>query len=109
MSKTKINPEGFPTDQQITEWKKEHGKVHAFADSDDNVVVIMRTPKLKDIERANASDPTGKKSFNFNRSILENCSLWIKDGVKDDDGLLMGIFENFPALINIVEVKVKEL
>jgi len=109
MATKKLAPENFPKEEQINGWKKEHGKVHGFANDDDNIVVIMRTPKLKDIERANASDPSGKKSFNFNRSILENCSLWIQDGVREDDSLLMGIFENFPALINIVEVKVKEL
>lgn len=103
------NPDGFPSDSQIKEWKEKYGKLKAFCDTEENIILIMRPAKMIDIERANASDPSGKKSFNFNKSILTNCKLWIKEGVEDNDDLLLGIFKEFTEIINTVEVRVKEL
>lgn len=108
MNNDKNNQASF-SEEQVAEWKKQYGKLHAISDSDDNVVAVLRTPKLVDIERANASDPTKKKHFNFNRSILQNCAVWMKPGLMEDDNTLLGIFEQLPAIINVVECKVKEL
>ncbi len=101
---------GYPSKEKIAEWKATHGKVHEFT-YEGKPVLIMRSPKVKDIERAQTSDPKGKSPFNFNRSLINNCKLWLKDGVNEEEEspLMMGIFNQLDKIVAIAEVEVKEL
>lgn len=96
-----------PTPAKIEEWKKEHGNVFQF--TVEGKIVIMREPKMVDLERASASDPKKKKPFNFFRSITANCKLYEDEGFFDDDKREMALHAQMDEIIEIKEAEVKKL
>lgn len=104
---TKAPASRRPGKEQIQAWKKEHGALHQITVEDK--IIILREPGVKDLERAMAADPKGKKKFNFNRSIIENCTLYQDDGVMNTDAKVIAVFSELDALIPEVETSVKKL
>ncbi|HRF80179.1 MAG TPA: hypothetical protein PL070_08835, partial [Flavobacteriales bacterium] len=76
--------DGRPTEAQLAEWKQKHKELHQV--EMDNIIVILRKPRLVDLERAMIADKKGKKGLDFNRSLVGNCILYEDpDFRKDDD------------------------
>jgi hypothetical protein len=106
----KIEPHttaNFPSASEIAEWKEEHGKIFQF-DAAGAPIVIMRKPRLKDIERASASAKQSNKPMMFNKSILTNCTLWqAQEQLTDEQE--QAVYSKLDEIILTVEVEVKEL
>lgn len=98
---------GRPDKAQIAAWKKEHGDIYQI--TVNGKIVILRAPKIKDLERAASADPKGKKKFNFNRSIIENCKLYEDEGALSTDEALMAVFAELDQIIPIAEAETKKL
>ncbi|MAX81749.1 MAG: hypothetical protein CL843_16425 [Crocinitomicaceae bacterium] len=98
---------GRPTPELLEEWKKKYGRIHQLKVGE--FIMILREPKTVDIERALAADPKGKKVFNFNRSIIENCKLYEDAGAREDDKRLQRFFNAIDQIIDMQEADVKEL
>ncbi|MDB0600692.1 hypothetical protein PL373_05945 [Tenacibaculum maritimum] len=96
-----------PTQEQIKAWKKEHGALHQITVEDS--IIILREPKIKDLERAMAADPKNKKKFNFNRSIIENCKLYEDPGAMNTDARILAVFAELDELIPEAEASTKKL
>lgn len=96
-----------PDQKQINAWKKEHGVLHQI--TVEGKIVILREPKIKDLERAMAADPKNKKKFNFNRSIIENCKLYVEPGAMDSDAKILAVFAELDELIPEAEASTKKL
>jgi hypothetical protein len=103
----KNKPSNFPSASEIAEWKLEHGKVFQF-DAEGAPVVIMRKPKIKDIERASMSAKKENKPMLFNKSILSNCTLWRAEEQLTDEQE-QAVYSKLDEIILTVEVEVKEL
>lgn len=97
-----------PNKAQIDKWKKEHGDIYQIKVNGDKIV-ILRAPKIKDLERAAAADPKGKKKFNFNRSIIENCKLYQDEGAMSTDAAIMAVFAELDQIIPVAEAETKKL
>jgi|SRR3990172_3636045 len=97
-----------PNKEQIKKWKEQHGGLYQFT-LPDGKIVIIREPKMKDLERAQASDPKKQKPYNFNRSILENCKLYEDEGVLQNDKNVLAIFAQMDEVIDIWDAEVKKL
>ncbi|CAA0260485.1 hypothetical protein R8G64_13150 [Tenacibaculum maritimum] len=96
-----------PTKEEIAAWKKEHGAIYQITVEDK--IIILREPKIKDLERAMSADPKNKKKFNFNRSIIENCSLYSDPGAMDSDKKTLAVFAELDELIPEAEASTKKL
>ncbi len=107
MSKKETIVGGRPTPEIIKDWKEKYGDVSVL--EADGYEIYLREPKTADIERALAADPKGKKAFNFNRSIIENCKLYEDAGARDDDKRLRKFFNAIDNLISLEEATVKKL
>lgn len=107
MAVVKTETKNHPTPEQIAAWKKEHGDIYKLTSGAHTL--IMRAPKLADLERAMASDPKKQKPFNFNRSIMNNCKLYESEGLSQDDSALAGIYGKMDELIQIAEVEMEKL
>lgn len=103
-NKTEIKQ--LPTETQIAAWKKQHGAIYEINVGDKSL--FIRKPKIVDLERAMASDPTKKKPFNFNRSIVTNCKLWVSEGMLDDDDCLEAIYEKIGDIAETVDATIKK-
>lgn len=97
----------YPDAAQIKEWKAKHGKLKQI--SVENKFMILRTPQLADLERAQVSDKDGKKPYNFHRSIIANCALYQTEGMMADDSTARAVFGQLDELIIVKEAEVKEL
>lgn len=96
-----------PDSSQIARWKNEYGSL--FAIEVEDFVLVMREPKVVDMERALASDPKNKKQFNFHRSIIANCKLYATPGLENDDQAMLGVFAEMDELVKTKEATVKKL
>ncbi|MAB37736.1 MAG: hypothetical protein CL528_11320 [Aequorivita sp.] len=96
-----------PDKAQIAEWKKKHGNLHKI--TVDGKIIILREPGVKDLERAMSADPKGKKKFNFNRSIIENCRLYEDTGAMDTDAKILAVYGQLDELLPEVEASVEKL
>lgn len=96
-----------PDKKQIDAWKEAHGDI--FQITVEGKIIILREPKIKDLERAASADPKGNKRFNFNRSIVENCKLYEDKDVMDSDKKIMAVFSQLDELIPVAEAETKKL
>ena len=94
--------------EQIASWKKEHGAINAFK-IDGERVMVLRKPKIKDISRANAFASKSKDSYAFNDAIINSCVLYEKEGIRENDAALLGIYTQLDTLIEIADTEVEEL
>jgi myo-inositol-hexaphosphate 3-phosphohydrolase len=97
----------YPSAAQIKEWKAKHGVLKQI--TVDNKFMILRTPQLIDLERAQVADKDGKKPYNFHRSIISNCALYQTEGMMADDATARAVFGQLDELIVKKEAEVKEL
>jgi len=102
-----LNNSNLPSEEQIATWKKQHGAVYTI-DVEGEPVLIVRKPKIADLERAMASDPTKKKPFNFNRSIVTNCKLWVAEGALENDDTVQAIYGAIGDVIEASEGSIKK-
>lgn len=96
-----------PDKAQIAAWKKEFPSIHQI--TVDGKIIILREPGIKDLERALGADPKGKKKFNFNRSIIENCTLYKDDDVMKTDRQILAVFAELDEIIPEAETERKKL
>ena len=96
-----------PDANLIAKWKAEYGNI--FAIEVEDYVLVIREPKVVDMERALASDPKNKKQFNFHRSIIANCKLYMTIGLDEDDQAMLGVFGEMDELVKTKEATVKKL
>lgn len=96
-----------PDATSIKNWKKQHGGLYQF--TVEGKIMIMREPKMKDLERAMAADPKNKKPFNFHRSIISNCKLYADDGLLEDDDAYLALCGQIDEVVDVKEVEVKKL
>lgn len=107
MPKQENHVGGRPTPEIIAQWKEKHGEL--FQLEAEGKIIVLREPNTADIERALAADPKGKKAFNFNRSLIENCKLYEDAGARDDDKRLRQFFNALDQIIELKEASVKKL
>ncbi len=96
-----------PTEAQIKSWKKEHNAI--FQIEVNGGIVILRQPKMVDLERAMASDPKKKKPMNFNRSIVTNCKLYADPGMIEDETTFLAVCSNIDEIVEVADATVKKL
>lgn len=96
-----------PTKEQRAEWKSKFGTTYDLILQSGDMMVI-RKPRIPDLERASASDPGKKKPFNYNRSIITNCKLWETPGLMDNDDNVQEIYALLDEVIEIKQGTVKK-
>lgn len=96
-----------PTAAQIAAWKKEHDQL--FQLEVEGKILILRKPKMRDLERGYASDPKKQKPFNFHRSIIENCQLFADEGLLENDDNYFALCTKLDEVIQVKEAEIKKL
>lgn len=96
-----------PTEAEIKAWKKAHDGLYQI--EVDGKVIILREPKMKDLERAQAADPKRQKPYNFHRSIIENCKLYADPGLIEDDKNYLAVCSKLDEIVEVREADLKKL
>lgn len=111
MATTKVTPANSrPDDAQIAEWKKKYGKLLRITITEDDKVLILREPGIRELELAtSAARKPGAQPFDFNRSIVSSCKLFEDDGFFADDKRAMTAFGELDKFKVIKEAEVEEL
>lgn len=97
-----------PSEDQMKAWKEKHGTIYTLELENGTGKMVIRKPKIQDLERATASDPQKKKPFNFNRSIITNCKLYETPGLMDNDDNIQEIYAMLDEVIEIRQGTVKK-
>lgn len=99
-----------PDEKQIAEWKKKYGKVMQITIPEDDKILILREPGIKELElAASAKQKPGALPFDFNRSILSSCKLYEDEGFFSDDKRAMTAFTHLDKFNVVKESKLEEL
>ena len=93
---------GKATPEQIEEWKKKHGTVHAVVV--DGHIGYLKKPDRKVLRYA--SSVGAKDPIRFNELLLTNCWLGGSESIKTDDEMFLGASA---VLAELIEVKEAEL
>jgi len=99
-----------PDEAQIAEWKKKYPKMLKIYIAEDDKMLILREPGMKEMELAtSAARKAGALPFDFNRSIVSSCKLYEDDGFFADDKRAMTAFGELDRFKLTKEVTVEEL
>lgn len=96
-----------PTDEQLAEWKRKHKELHQV--EMDGFIVILRKPRLVDLERAMIADKKGKRGLDFNRSLVGNCILYEDTEFRQDDDRELYLLSAAGDLAAMREGEIKKL
>lgn len=97
-----------PTSEQVTAWRQKYKRVYVL--QFHGWMAIMRRPRIMDLERASmVADKKGAKKFDFNKNIIDNCTLYMDEGFKDDDFLYMALIMGVNEVAAIGQATVEKL
>jgi hypothetical protein len=105
------------TEKQISDFKKQYGKVFLFTCSNDNTKsCILRTVGRNEESLANISavsrNDDGKANFDpnkYNEAILLSCWVAGDEEIKTNDALFLGIADKLHIITQKAAFDVKEL
>lgn len=93
------------SEEQIKQWKSEHGNV--FAIEIDGAVSFLKQPDRKVISLAIAKGR--KNSLEYIDTVVNNCHIGGAKINLDNPGVVLGISEQIDQIVEIATVKVKKL
>lgn len=102
----KIETPQRPSKEQMIEWEDKFGATFTFFIG--GCMLVIRKPKVVDLERAMAADPKKKKAFNFHRSIINNCKLYIEDDIVTDDDNFIALCSQIDEAIEMRDGEIKK-
>ena len=93
------------TDEQIAQWKKEHGKIFRFKSPDYDKSVYCRKPTRKEMSYiSNIKDP-----LKFNENLLKACWLDGDDEILSNEDIFLGLSGEIPVLLEFAKIEVEKL
>lgn len=99
-----------PNNEQITALKDKYGKLLKINITEDDMLIILKEPGIKELEIATAaSRKPGALPYDFNRSILATCTVYSDEGFLSDDKRVMSVFEHLDRFKVSKEAEVEEL
>lgn len=96
---------GKATPEQIEEWKKKYGTVHAVVV--DGHIGYLKKPDRKVL--GYASSVGAKDPIKFNELLLTNCWLGGSEDIKTDDEMFLGASSVLATLIEVKEAELVKL
>lgn len=103
----------YPTESEIAAFKKEHGHDNVVDLSVEhkgkNFVLVVKKPEIREIEMAQASMRDSKKSYDYDRSLINNCKLAITEEGLNVTSVFLGWATAINSLIEPAKVTVKNL
>ncbi len=101
----------FPSEEEIAKFKLQHGEIFDLTTKHKGkeYILVIRKPTIRDIERADASKKSSGKTYDWHKSILNNCKLAITEAGMSTDEVLMGWARAIDDTMDIAEVTVKKL
>jgi len=96
---------GQATPEQVSEWKKKHGKVSAIIV--DGHIAYFKKPDRKTL--GYASSIGTKDPLKFNEVLMNNCFIGGSEAIKTDDDLFLSASSKLANLINIKEAELVNL
>ena len=99
-----------PTDGQLKNWLKVHGKenVHHFVSKDGKKQCWLQTPGRLDIDMARSERDKENRSSSFDSIIIKNCWLAGDKEMHDDDKYFYGLGRAIAEILPFAEVELKK-
>lgn len=90
--------------EQITDWKKEHGKIFRFKSPEHDKAVYCRKPKRKEMSYISAI----KDPLKFNEALLKACWLNGDDDILTNDDIFLGLSGEVSQLLEFAKIEVEK-
>lgn len=95
------------TDDQIKEWKEQHGNVFKFISESDNVVCYLRQPTRQELSYAGKVGATD--ALKYNDYILKACWLGGDEEIRTKDMMFLGISEQLDQICQFTKFQLEKL
>jgi hypothetical protein len=93
------------TEEQIKQWKAEHGDVIRLKSAKYNKSAYFRKPNRKEMSFINMN----KDGLKFNEALLKACYLAGDKDIQENDDIFMGLGESILGLLAFDTVEVEKL